>query len=284
MTVMRLRVHRHPDATSFLRRAEPWLLQAEAEYNLILGIARALITTPTSNPYVPPIYLATIEVDDVVAGCAYRTPPFKFGLTRMPEAAVDALVDDVASVYPSLPAALGPEAETRAFAERWCRRKGGVPRLARRSRIYQLDSVTPPAEIATDRLRVADESDTPLIKQWLDEFRADTQIDNPGSEETASRWIRGRNAFLWEDDGPVSMAAVVGRSPNGARIGGVYTPAHLRRRGYASSCVAALSQVLLDSGRRYCFLYTDLANPTSNAIYTRIGYRPVADVIDIHLQ
>jgi predicted GNAT family acetyltransferase len=80
------------------------------------------------------------------------------------------------------------------------------------------------------------------------------------------------------------MAVVVGWSPHGARVGGVYTPPHLRRRGYATTCVAALSQYLLDSGRRYCFLYTDLSNPTSNAIYMRIGYHAVADVVDIHLK
>ena len=36
--------------------------------------------------------------------------------------------------------------------------------------------------------------------------------------------------------------------------------------------------MLLDGGRRFCFLFTDLANPTSNSIYQRIGYRPVTDV------
>jgi predicted GNAT family acetyltransferase len=41
--------------------------------------------------------------------------------------------------------------------------------------------------------------------------------------------------------------------------------------------VAALSQQLLDAGWEFCALFTDLANPTSNSIYQRIGYRPVAD-------
>ncbi len=51
-----------------------------------------------------------------------------------------------------------------------------------------------------------------------------------------------------------------------------------RRQGYASSCVAALSQTLLDQGRKYCFLFTDLANPTSNHIYQAIGYQPICDM------
>jgi hypothetical protein len=44
--------------------------------------------------------------------------------------------------------------------------------------------------------------------------------------------------------------------------------------------VAALSQLILASGRRHCFLFTDLANPTSNHTYQAIGYRPVCDVDD----
>jgi predicted GNAT family acetyltransferase len=74
------------------------------------------------------------------------------------------------------------------------------------------------------------------------------------------------------------MCGVGGLTPNGIRIGPVYTPPGLRRRGYASACVAAASQAQLDSGRRSCFLFADNANPTSNHIYLTIGYQPVSDV------
>jgi hypothetical protein len=57
----------------------------------------------------------------------------------------------------------------------------------------------------------------------------------------------------------------------------VYTPPEFRGRGYASNLVAHLSQELLDEGRKFCFLFTDLANPVSNSIYQKIGYRPVSD-------
>ena len=52
-------------------------------------------------------------------------------------------------------------------------------------------------------------------------------------------------------------------------------------RGYASAITAALSTQLLASGRRFCFLYTDLANPTSNRIYRAIGYEHVCDAAEI---
>ena len=109
---MTYRVHRHATAQAFLDRAEAWLMQAEAEHNLILGLARRL--TESIDGYDPPIYLASVEDEDGVVGCAYRTPPYKFGLTRMPEEAL--LVDDAAEVYASLPAAVGPMPETQRFA------------------------------------------------------------------------------------------------------------------------------------------------------------------------
>ena len=76
----------------------------------------------------------------------------------------------------------------------------------------------------------------------------------------------------------MSLTGVGGLTPHGIRVGPVYTPPELRGRGYASNLVAAASQAALDDGRRALFLFTDLANPTSNRIYQAIGYEPVRDV------
>ncbi len=87
--------------------------------------------------------------------------------------------------------------------------------------------------------------------------------------------------YLWVVAGrPVSMVGVSGETPNGIRVAPVYTPPELRGRGYASALTAAVTQAQLDEGKRYCFLFTDLANPTSNHIYQAIGYEPVADASD----
>ena len=58
----------------------------------------------------------------------------------------------------------------------------------------------------------------------------------------------------------------------GVRVGYFYTPPKLRGRGSASRIVAFLSQEMLDAGCAFCVLYTDLSNPTSNAMYQRVGY------------
>ncbi len=104
---------------------------------------------------------------------------------------------------------------------------------------------------------------------------------NPDPGAVADRWVAqvGRIGYVWEDDGSVvSLVGAGGETPHGIRIGPVYTPPERRSRGYASSLTAAASQDQLDRGRQFVFLFTDLANPTSNKIYRAIGYEPVCDV------
>src|SRR5919198_743379 len=99
------------------------------------------------------------------------------------------------------------------------------------------------------------------------------------TEETVDRRLRGRGGryVLWEDGDPVSLAGYGGATPNGMRIGPVYTPPELRGRGYASALVGEISAKLIGEGQRFCFLYTDLSNPTSNRLYQRLGYERVCD-------
>jgi GNAT superfamily N-acetyltransferase len=149
-------------------------------------------------------------------------------------------------------------------------------RRVQSQRIYRLDRVIAPANV-NGRLRRCEAADRPLAAEWILAFNRDVgEHDVPADPD---RFIGRPNEglFFWIDGNPVSMAGFSGPTPNGIRIGRVYTPPELRGRGYARACVAALSQHLLDSGRKFCFLYTDLANPVSNHIYQEIGYRPVCD-------
>ena len=131
--------------------------------------------------------------------------------------------------------------------------------------------------------RVATAEDTELLVAWVEAFADEISLGAPSTTSDAERMVEARLAgpnsgfLLWEDDGPASLAGWGGPTPNGVRIGPVYTPPDRRSRGYGSAVTAAVSADQLDAGRRFCFLYTDLANPTSNAIYQRIGYRPMSD-------
>ncbi len=273
-----LHVRRHASARAFRERAEAWLLEREAEHNLLLGLARRL--EHTTAGYERPIYLATIERGAEVVGCAFRTPPFNLGLTRLPAEALAPLVDDVAGMYPALPGLIGPEPEVIAVARLWCELRGGVARERMRERIYALECVVPPVPAPAGQARWATEADLELLVDWVTAFAAEARIPGQDARALMSEYVANERIMLWDDGGVRSMAGAPGETPNGARIGYVYTPPEFRRHGYASGCVAALSLRLLDAGRRFCFLYTDLANPTSNAIYQRIGYEPVCDVVD----
>ena len=121
----------------------------------------------------------------------------------------------------------------------------------------------------------------PLVTAWLTGFLHETGLREDDHKARARRIIGDGVLYLWEDGEPRSMVAAGGPTTNGIRIGYVYTPPPFRGHGYASVMVAHLTQRLLDDGRRFCFLYTDLANPTSNAIYRRLGYMPVSDVVDV---
>ncbi len=273
-----LRLHACASAAAFLERAGEWLLQDEAENNLVLGIAGAL--AGAGGTLDPSVLLATVEQDDAIVGCAFRTPPRKLGLTRMPETALPLVVDEVARRYPDLPAVLGPEAVARGFALLWSGRAGVRWQDGMRTRIYELHTVAWPQRMPAGVLRAAGEADRATATAWVASFARESATPVPDAADAVAGHLADGTLYLWDDGEPRAMAAVVGRTPHGARIGYVYTPPALRGRGYASACVAHLSSAILAAGSRFCFLYTDLANPTSNAIDQRIGYRPVCDALD----
>lgn len=154
-----------------------------------------------------------------------------------------------------------------------------------RERIYRLTRVNPPLAISGGPRR-AGMQDRSLLIEWVVDFHAEavpTEADR--AREAIANWDpeTGRQFWLWEIDGqPVSLVGAGNPTPRGMRIGPVYTPPALRGRGYATGLTAFVSQRQLDDGYRFCFLYTDLANPTSNHIYQQIGYEPVADALMLH--
>jgi GNAT superfamily N-acetyltransferase len=266
------------DGGAFLDRARPWLMESEAEHNLMLAVAdghRSAVATDE-----PPLFVAVAREDDAVCGCAFRTPPLKLGITRMPAEAIALLADEVRSVFPAIPGVLGPEAEVGRFATAWSERTGARAEPGMRQGIYQLERVRLPKPQPPGRLRLAGPGDLELATEWSAAFIRETHIGHRDVMDSVRTKIEGETLWLWEDGEPRSMAAEGGRTPNGSRVGWVFTPPELRGRGYAAACVATLSARLLAAGRKFCFLYTDLANQTSNALYQRIGYERVGEVID----
>jgi predicted GNAT family acetyltransferase len=283
-------IRRSSDLDAFRRRAAPWLLEAEAEHNLILSLIDQLRRGRRYGEDDP--YFFTVEKGGGVVGCALRTPPhFPLALTRMPgEALLGPLARRVAEIDPELTAVMGPRQVVEPFAEEWTLVTGRRAEPGRRQRIYELTEVIPPERPVSGTLRRAGIEDLELTTHWGAAFDRETDLPRMDSRARARAWIEDGGLFLWEDDAegsesepvaqPVCMAVAVGSTRHGARIGFVYTPPEHRGRGYGTACTAALSGLLLERGRRFCCLYTDLANPTSNHIYQRIGYRPLCDVAE----
>jgi predicted GNAT family acetyltransferase len=275
-----LRLTRARDPDEFDRLAYDFLAAREAEHNLLFGI----IAGVRSGAYAEPPYFAVVRDGERVVAAAIRTPPFNLVLSAIDDQGALALfADDAQRMWPNLPGVIAPKGQANAFAALWRKRTGAAASLFTAERIYQLARVLP-ARPVSGRIRVAAASDGPLLESWLDAFALEALRQSAPAGQSriaAERFILGvggRTMYLWNDDGPVSMTAVVASTPRGSRVGAVYTPPELRRRGYASALVAAVSQAQLDAGRRFCFLFTDLANPTSNKVYQEIGYEPVCDV------
>jgi GNAT superfamily N-acetyltransferase len=275
----RVTVVRHETAAAFLEHAQPWLMRAEVENNVILGIAldiarNALV--PLDRPY----FATAVAHGDVVA-CAIRTPPHKLLVSRAIAGAAIPLARDAYALYPRLAALSGPEPTAGAMASAWATLAGIPARPGRQQRIHVIRSLAPGPPTVSGTLRRAGEADLVQVVEWIAAFVEEAAPDEPSDPlDITYRYFSQEGLFVWDDGGPVALAAFSGRTANGIRVGPVYTPPERRRRGYATAAVSALTGQLLDAGHRYCCLYTDLANATSNRIYRQIGYQPVCDVND----
>ena len=260
------------NAAQFLERAAPLLLADEARHNLILGVAATVRDVPGAYSD------AGFWLVDGAAAMRTRPHPLILAKPR-DERALVALVD---SVDDELPGVNGAAPEVHDFAQLW----GAPHHVVQEHNIYALHEVVPPRPVA-GAPREATHDDLELLVAWWQAFVAEAlphEQVGPRDRDQVERKLeaRGNGIGLWEHDGAVvAMCGYGSPTPSGTRIGPVYTPPELRGNGYATALTAEVSQRLLDGGRTFCFLYTDAANPTSNAIYERIGYRKVCEAAAI---
>jgi uncharacterized protein len=275
-----MEVVRFDDVTVFLEAVRPLLLADVARNNLVLGIVDTLV----DHPFVyPRFHLWSAERDGVAVGAALLTEPYNLVLAEpADDAAVDALSDAVLAGGADVPGVVGNEPWVDRFAGRWGRATGTRATLAMAQGVHALTSVRA-VHAPLGAERTATESDRPLLASWLRAFAEEAMPEPDPDPSRLERVLDVRlggshdaGLWLWEIDGsPVSLAGFTSLSAGGGRVGPVYTPPAHRRRGFATILVATLSRWLLAEGHERCFLYTDLANPTSNRIYADIGYVPV---------
>jgi len=275
----RYEVRQHRGASQFLTAARDWLLEREAENNIVLSVAHLLTTA--DHPFREPLYFASIEERGKVIGCAVAAPPDGIELTELPEGAAAELVPGVARVRPDLPWVGATRRVALEFAGAWVAKNGGSWQLRHEWMEFRLDEVVAPRPVP-GRLRLADGADWPLLRSWAPGYATDTNtpVDVSGFLE---RRLRRRELQVWDHDGAKSFVTTSGNTPNAVQISSVYTPREFRGNGYASNAVAAASQGALAAGASFCVLFADPEPAQPARIYRSIGYRPIRDHLVIVL-
>jgi uncharacterized protein len=269
----------YQDPDDFLVKTRATLAKDEVTNGLLLGIVSSIKKSSLYETY----YLATIEDENGLLVAACMTPPHNLLLySREPEnaAAFTLLIQELLGESWSVPGVTGPVPVAEKFAQTWTQLTGQLNRVRGHTRVFVLDQVIFP--VATQgALRIARENELDLIVEWTAAFWQEIfhKDDPDGSRRNVEMKMRAGDIYVWEtpDKRVVSMVAKTRPLTDVITVAMVYTPPEYRGMGYASNCVATFSQLLLDEGWKHCSLFTDLANPISNSIYQKMGYKPVCD-------
>lgn len=263
------------DVGVFLDAAGASLAARPAENTLVLTITAALRRNgPHAYGDADPLLGWWRGADGRVAGTLVRTPPDPPVLGLVAPEAVGPLADALARTG-TVPTEIGAD---RVTAEALAVALWSGHRVVREQRLYRLGTLTPPVPVPSGRARAAGPADRELLVRWHHAFADLTGQSGARAERLVDERTASGGLTLWEDGGvPMSMAGVSPRVAGMVRISAVYTPPEHRRQGYGAAVTAEASRGARRAGAAEVLLLTDLANPTSNGVYRRIGYRPVSD-------
>lgn len=261
----------------FLATAGGFLRSRPLEHTILLTVATTLqIRGEHHFAEADPIFGWFATADGPVDGAFLHTPPYPLLLAAVPEDSAPQLAELLAGR--KLPGVNGRTADADAFAGAWTRLTGAAIAPGLQSRLYRLDKLRPPVPSPAGAARVAGDGDRNLLVEWFHAFQRDIGEPARDVEDLVDDMLAYRGLRLWEVEGkPVAMAGTTRPEAGMVRVVAVYTPRDLRGRGYGGAVTTAVTRAALDAGAEDVVLFTDLANPTSNALYQRLGYRPVED-------
>ena len=262
------------DASQFAEIASAWLASDPLSTNVI-GVNLEGVLNGDRTAGEADIWITAVDGSNVV-GAAMHTPPYNLFLPRLPAGVAAEMAVALSGAGRPVRGVNGEKAAVAEFSDAWVERTGCRASLLRETRMYRLESLRPPAgDVAPGGdVRVAVEGDGDLVREWFLRFHAEAVPDAPlAATAFVERRLSAGELWLWCASGaPVSLAAHSAAAGGVARIGPVYTPPEHRRRGYGSAVTARATLAAMRAGATTVVLYTDLANPTSNAIYQDIGY------------
>jgi RimJ/RimL family protein N-acetyltransferase len=281
------------EVEEFLAVAGEFLRAEPARHTVILSVTESLrLRAPTAGPE----HLSQPRDDeplfgwwrpgpggtsdpDMISGAFMHTPGFPVFLTIASAPAAAELAGLLGQAKRAVPGINASAQAAEAFAGTWRQRSGDAVAVHRLMRLHRLGTLVWPDPRPEGSPRPADQRDRDLLVSWFDAFAV--EVDDAAAQDHAAavdERLRYGGITVWEAGGaPVSIAGITRAVAGMIRVGPVYTPPGLRGRGYAGAATAAVSQAALGAGATEVVLYTDLANPTSNALYERLGYVPVED-------
>ena len=266
------------DVEVFASTAGDFLRSRPVEHTVLLTLVDTL---RRRGPYAygtgDPVFGWWRTAEGVVDGVLLQTPPRPMMFSDLPHDAVPAAVEAVTDR--PLTGANLPAADVDAFVAGWRQHTGATATVRMRTRLHRLDTLIPPASPPAGRARTADPGDRDVLLRWHAEFWEVIGEEPPRDfGPVVDDRIGHGGVTLWEIDGEAVSMAVRSRVEAGTvRIQSVYTPRALRGRGYAGAATTESTRAALEAGASSVVLVTDLANPTSNGLYQRLGYRPVQD-------
>lgn len=271
-------VKQHQSGAYFLRVVGSRLYKNEDKYGLILGICETLAKSGKFIHSAESPRLLRVVHGARLCTVAVQTPPKNLILTKASASDLKVLAEYLYERRAALPGVIGPPQEVAAFIKHWRRLTGAKVDHHINQGIYRIDRVVHPGAVS-GRMEKADTADVRRLARWLGEFLEESLPSDVTNHKDYLRVVRAKvaegQAFIWRvGNKTVSMAFATRPTKNGVSVGPVYTPKEHRQNGYASALVAELSALLLKKWK-FCTLYTDLSNPTSNKIYKRIGYRSI---------
>ena len=270
----------------FASRVTPFLEENEDKFSLFLGVLERIKAGAYENPY-----LATIEENGQLLAIFQMTPPHPLNIIFVDEKRITTCADLCITelINHSIPveSIISVKEWAFMFAHKWQEKTGMKYTMMMDQGLYRLDQVEQSLEMSPGTWRYATSNDTLLLEEWYSQFEQDTELPKTAPEEIKKRvkaMLDGKEVFLWENEGEVvSMMKKARPTTNGVTVSLVFTPAAKRRKGYGRTMVATVSKELLKE-YKFCVLYTDMLNPTSNKIYQEIGYRKLVDSVHLKLE
>ncbi|MFD6193220.1 GNAT family N-acetyltransferase [Streptomyces sp. NPDC060275] len=271
------------DVDDFLARAGGFLSSRPALHNTALTDIEKLRADRAAGRDAGVRAFGSFEAGGEVRAIFYLTPRGRLGLTPLSAEQTDTLAARLAGLGHSPAGVVADRDSAGAFAESWRRHTGAARELFWRTHLHRLGTLTAPQPSPEGRGRRTSSKDREQVVRWCREFCVDVGEQHSIDLIDAGSWddsrFGDRHFTWWEspEGTPVAMAATTSVVGGMVRVDPVYTPARLRGRGYAGAVTVEVSRSALAAGATDVVLFTDPDNPTSNALYQRIGYVRVAD-------